>query len=51
MIILAIWLGLAMMVIAAGLRISRPTGPDRYAVMRTIEEARTKEAPDHPGAA
>jgi hypothetical protein len=37
LVILAVWLGLAMLVIGAGLWISRSTGPDRYLVLHDIE--------------
>ena len=52
-IILLVWLGSAMLVIVAGLRISTRTGSDRYVVMRVIEpeEPRTDEAPQYRKAA
>jgi hypothetical protein len=37
LIIVLIWLGLAVLVIAAGLTISRRRGPDRYLVMTIVE--------------
>jgi hypothetical protein len=53
LIILLIWLGLGVLVIAAGLMLSRGRGPDSYLVMTTIkgEEQTTAEAPEYREAA
>jgi len=52
LIILPVWLGVAMLVIVAGLWISRRVGPDRYLVMQDIEpEMRTDAALDYREAA
>jgi hypothetical protein len=52
LIILAVWLGIAMLVIAAGLWISRRVGPDEYVVIHDIEpETQTDATLDYREAA
>ncbi len=53
LIVLLVWLGLGILMVVAGLTLSRRRGPDRYLVMTTVdvEEPPADEAAEYRDAA